>query len=152
MTSKRRRKRGVDATGRNTGDGQYMVIPYAMAHSPAFRSLSGPALKVFVELRSRFNGHNNGKVSLSFSDAAELLGMSRTTVGRAFTELQRKGFIRQRKAGQWLGRLAAEYVLTDCQNDGYAPSRDWNRWTPGNDFSVPERHPELDSDPQKYRG
>ena len=60
MPRKRGRK-GINATGRTKGDGQFLAIPYLMAHSEAFRSLSGPALKVWIELRTQFNGHNNGQ-------------------------------------------------------------------------------------------
>ena len=83
-------RKGINATGRTKGDGQFLAIPYSMAHSEAFRSLSGPALKVWIELRTQFNGHNNGQVSLSFQRAADLLGMSKSTVGRAFKELEEK--------------------------------------------------------------
>lgn len=48
------------------------------------RQLSGPALKVLVELRCRYNGSNNGKVTLSLDEAARLLGLSKTTAKRAF--------------------------------------------------------------------
>jgi hypothetical protein len=40
-------------------------------------------MKVFIELLSRFNGANNGKLSLSLDDGARLLAMSKSTVARA---------------------------------------------------------------------
>ena len=87
-------------------------------------------MKVFVELRSRYNGRNNGQLSLSFRDAADLLGLSKSTVARAFEELIEKGFIKKRKAGQWYGRKAAEYIVTDQKYDGHAATRDWQKWRP----------------------
>jgi len=80
MHRKRRRH------GRGNGAEQHFPIGYPMARSVAFRSLSGPALKVFIELRTRFNGGNNGELSLSLDDAARLLSISKGTVQRAFAE------------------------------------------------------------------
>jgi hypothetical protein len=69
---------------------QYLGIGDPMARSEVFRSLSGAALKVWIELRCRYDGKNNGRLSLSWDEAARLLGLSKSTVGRAFDELQRK--------------------------------------------------------------
>ena len=152
---RKRGRRGINATGRNKGDGQFLAIPYSMAHSPAFRSLSGPALKVWIELRTQFNGHNNGQVSLSFQRAADLLGMSKSTVGRAFKALEEKGFAKLRKRGQWYGRLASEYTLTDVPYCGHPASRDWQKWrtesVTKNKASVPRRHRHKGSGPSEYR-
>jgi DNA-binding transcriptional MocR family regulator len=145
----------VNATGRSKGEGQFLALPYSTAASPAFRSLSGAAVKVWVELRCRFNGANNGRLSLSWDQGAALLGLSKTTVGRAFRELAAKGFVRLRKAGQWYGRRAAEYVLTDISFDGYPPTRDWERWRPPapaeNPTSVPARPRQAKTGPPGYR-
>ncbi|MAB11847.1 helix-turn-helix domain-containing protein [Hyphomonas sp.] len=127
--SRKPRRKGVNAKGRNTGEGQYMPLPYNLTKSVAFRHLSGNALKVFIELRSRFNGVNNGRLSLSYQDAADLLGMSKSSVKRAFDELVEKGFLKRRREGQWYGRLAAEYILTTEKHDGHLATHDWKRWT-----------------------
>lgn len=123
----KRRKRKVNAKGRSETDGQYLPIPYSMARHPAWRSLSGPAVKVWIEIRCRYNGRNNGQLSLSLREAASLLGMSQTTAKRAFEELIKKGFLIRRSQGQWYGRKAAEYVVTDRSIDGGAPLRNWQR-------------------------
>ena len=148
----KRRKRKPNATGRNDGDGQYLPISYTMAHSAAFRALSGGALKVWIELRSRYNGSNNGRVSLSLREAANLLGMSQTTAQRGFKELEDKGFIKCRSRGSWYGRRAAEFILTDRAFDGHAPTRDWQRWKPKKKSSVPKRTAKSRSGSSEYRG
>jgi hypothetical protein len=125
----KRKGRRANATGRNETE-QYLPISYAMAQSPAWRSLSGAALKVWVELRCRFNGRNNGQLSLSWDEAARLLGLGKGTVGHAFAELQEKGFIVMTKRGQWYGRLATTWAVTDKSYQGHAPSRAWNHWKP----------------------
>ena len=90
--------------GRSEGGGQWVPISYNMAHSDAWRSLSGGAAKVYVELHSRFNGYNNGEVRLSYAEASALLALGKSTVARAFEELERKGFIKKVSQGQWYGR------------------------------------------------
>lgn len=125
-----RRRGKVNKKGRNAGDGQYMGLPYSMTQHQAWRSLSGNAVKVFIELRSRFNGGNNGKLILSYEEAAKLLGMSKTSVGRAYDDLQRKGFIKLEKKGHWYGRKASEWRCTDCACDGNIPTKDWTKSRP----------------------
>ena len=115
--------------GRNDSE-QYLSIPYSMAHTPAFRSLGGAALKVWVELRSRYNGYNNGDLSLSLDEGARLLFIAKATVQRAFIELETKGFIKMIKRGQWYGRMATTWAITDRSYQGHLATRDWKNWRP----------------------
>ena len=79
MTSPHKRnRRKVSKDGRNS-EHQYWNLPYTMIQSPAYKLLSGAALKVLHELRSRFNGFNNGKIFLSYEDAASQLAISSVT-------------------------------------------------------------------------
>ena len=99
VKGKKRKGRGVDHTGRSKHDPQFLPISYPMAHSAAWRGLKGSAIKVYIELRSRYHGHNNGKMSLSMDEGARLLGMSKSTVKNALGELIEKGFITITKPG-----------------------------------------------------
>ena len=130
--------------GRRKGEPQFIPIPHTMAQSDAWRSLSGGAVKVWIEIRSWYNGANNGQLSLSYGRAHKLLGMSRSTVKRAFDELIDKGFLIKRREGHWYGRLAAEYIVTDQSFDGVPATRDWQKWKPPEkpkkQKSVPRRH------------
>ena len=109
---------------------QYLAIGYPMAKSLAWRSLGGNALKVWIELHTRYHGHNNGKLSLSFDEAARLLHMGKASVSRAFAELKTKGFIKLRKQGRWYGRKASEYELTTKPCDGRIATQEWRNWRP----------------------
>lgn len=109
--------------GRNKGDGQYWSVPYAMLRSPAWRSLGGSAVKVYMELRTRFHGKNNGELYLSRDEAVQLLGMSKGTVHRAFKELESKGFIAETRQGVWRSRRASLYALTDRSLNGQPANR-----------------------------
>jgi hypothetical protein len=109
---------------------RYFSWGYSMCRTPAFRSLSGTALKVLIELRCRFDGSNNGKISFAYQEAAELLHLSYGTVSRALDNLQKKGFIAVTRKGQWYGRQATLWRLTEKPCNGEMPTYDWKRWQP----------------------
>lgn len=119
---------------RKRGEGQYVPLDYAMLKSPAWRSLSGAAVKLFLELHTRFHGSNNGAVRLSYAEAAEALGMGKATVQRAFSDLQEKGFVALERAGSWYHRQAHEWRLTtkpvQTVKGREPPTNDWRSWTP----------------------
>jgi predicted ArsR family transcriptional regulator len=62
-------------------------------------------------------------------EAARLLGLSKSTVKRALEELQEKGFIVCMRPGQWYGRLATEWAVTDKGVNGNAATRAWQQWS-----------------------
>lgn len=130
-----KRRRRPNATGRNDTE-RFMPITYSMARSLAWRSLSGPAVKVYVELRSRFNGGNNGDLSLSLDEAARLLNVGKATAKRAFDELEAKGFVVMTKRGHWYGRMATTWAATDRSLNGAIPTNAWRQWSPSQ--SAPE--------------
>jgi hypothetical protein len=128
-------RRRINRTGRSKlASEQYFGLPYAMARSAAFRALSGAALKVFIEVRTRFHGGNNGDLSLSLDEAARLLGIGKGTAQRAFVELVEKGFLRMTRKGQWYGRRATTWRVTDRGGNGEAPTNDWRGWQPAQPF------------------
>jgi DNA-binding MarR family transcriptional regulator len=97
---------------------QYVYLSYPMLHSLAWRSLSGAAVKVWLELRTRFNGGNNGRLRLSLDEAARILQLGKATVMRALKELEAKGFVKLTRRGQWYGHRASEWAVTDKGIDG----------------------------------
>ena len=119
--------RKTHPNGRNAGE-QYVNVGYPFLNSPAWRSLGGAAMKVWWELRTRFDGSNNGKILLSFEDAKRTLNLGKATVKRAFDELQAKGFVRLIKKGHWFGRQANEWAITNLPYQGYLPTNDWKRY------------------------
>lgn len=129
MTKHKTKRKRVNATGRNEG-GQYLSASYNLIQSLAWRHLGGAAVRVYLELRSRYNGANNGDLSLSHDEAARLLRMSKSTVGRAYEQLEDHGFIRMVMQGQWYGRLATTWRITDLPCDGNLATRDWQHWRP----------------------
>jgi len=65
-----------------------------------------------VKLYTRFNGGNNGALHLSMNEAAEVLGVGKATVQRAFDDLVEKGFIALEQEGNWYDRRTHEWRLT----------------------------------------
>lgn len=120
---------------RQKEEGQYVNLPYFQLRSEAWRSLSGAAVKVWLELHTRFKGTNNGRLFLSLNEAAESLGMGKATVQRAYVELEAKGFIVKTRAGNWYQRQAHEWRLTTkptqkAKGKREPPTHDWKAWKP----------------------
>ncbi|GAB5437847.1 MarR family transcriptional regulator [Falsiruegeria mediterranea] len=126
------RRRSIN--GKRPAEGQYINLPYAMLKSPAWRSLSGVAIKLWCELHTRFNGGNNGQIHLSMNEAAEVLGLGKATVQRAFDDLQAKGFLVLEREGNWYHRRAHEWRLTTkpmhVRNGKKIATQDWRSWQP----------------------
>lgn len=89
-----------------------------------------PAL--FVELKRRFKGNNNGHITLSHREAAALLNVSRNTVAAYFGTLMNRGFIRMVEApclGPDDHRRTARWALEDEPMPGSgAPTKSFVRW------------------------
>lgn len=119
---------------RKHSEGQYAPLSYAVLKSPAWRSLSVSAVRLFLELHTRFNGSNNGKLRLSYAEAAEALGMGKASVQRAYADLIDKGFLRLECEGNWYHRKAHEWRITIKPVQGVKhkilPSHDWRSYRP----------------------
>ena len=109
---------------------RFIKLTYPLIESEAWRWLRPMSKAVYIELRRRYNGLNNGKISLSLSEAAYILKASKSSISKALNQLEAHGFIKLIKKGYFTGRMASEYALTDEQLDGYPPTREWRRWQP----------------------
>ncbi len=123
-------KSRINAKGRSKGEGQYVNLSYSLLNGEAWRTLSGAAAKVWLELRTRFHGGNNGRLHMSLDEAAVLLGLGKATVHRAFRELEERHFVRCTKRGRWYGRQASEWAVCDKGIDGELPDYRWKQWQP----------------------
>jgi hypothetical protein len=110
-----------------------------MLRSAAWRSLGGNAVRILLELHTRFHGANNGHVFLSLDEASELLSMGKSTALAAFEDLRAKGFLREKRKGGFVRGKATTYELTFKPSGaptGYPPKQreprtdDWRHWTP----------------------
>ena len=139
--------RGVDRKGRSKKGGKFVRLGDGLLTSEAWRSLSGSAVRYYIELRHRYNGSNNGELHFSLDEARKLLGMARDTALKAQRELQEKGFIRVAKLGGFHQRLATEYALTDEPAPAAAPTHDYRNWRPKEKSSVQKLDPTRSRNP-----
>ena len=109
---------------------RFIKLTYPLIESEAWRWLRPISKAVYIELRRRYNGLNNGKISLSLSEAAHILKASKSSISTALKQLETHGFIKLIKKGYFTGRMASEFALTDEQLDGYPPTREWKQWQP----------------------
>jgi hypothetical protein len=135
----------------------YIQLYHWVRKTEAWRSLGPYARLLYIEMRGKFNGSNNGDIPLSYREAQELLGCSNKPIPGAFLELQDRGFIVAVQKGNfdWKVRFegkgrATTWRLTELSQDW--PERelatlDFKKWEPS-EFkirhaeSVPNARPE----------
>lgn len=125
---KRRKSRNINAKGRSKyDDSQFLQLPHAVITSPQFRSLNGNDVRVLLEICSRHNGFNNGRIGAGYEDLVKTLSISKSTVQRSLKNLQRTKFLKCKKKGRFMGRIASEWEVTFIKSEGYSPSNEWGQ-------------------------
>ena len=76
------------------GTGRHVQLPEWVQASEAWATLKPGPRALYIELKRRYNGGNNGEFFLSYRDAAKAMNVHRNTVGTWFVELQERGFVR----------------------------------------------------------
>ena len=123
-------KKGLAKRGVIESTERFVKLTYPLLESEAWRWLRPISQSVYIELRRRFNGSNNGKISFSLGEGARILRASKSSIQTAIVELEEHGFIKLVKKGYFTKRMASEYALTDEQLDGHPPTREWRQWRP----------------------
>ena len=116
------------------GAGRHVQLPEWLQASEAWATLKPGPRALYVELKRRFNGSNNGRIILSHRDAAKLLNVHRNTLGAWFKELESRGFLRMTQ-GHHLGPsgigLAAHWALEELPTESMqAAPKSFMSWTP----------------------
>lgn len=117
---------------RSSHKGRHVQLQEWFQACPAWATLSPGPRALYVELKRRFNGTNNGRIILSHRDAAKALNVHRNTVGPWFRELIERGFVRMMQ-GPCLGPsgigLSALWALDEEPTDDGKPARKaFMRW------------------------
>ncbi len=102
MANKHRRKRGR----------KFIQFWTNVKRSEAYHQLSLPARAALTELLDRFNGINNGMITLSVRELAYELNCSKDTAARALRELDDANLARPVDMGKFKGRKATTWRLT----------------------------------------
>ena len=129
---RRRRGRRVDETGRSIGEARHVRLYHWFTGSLAWRSLPPASRALYVELAQRFNGSNNGEISLSVREAAKLVHIAKDTASNCFHELEAKGFIRRNVCGSfdWKRKHATTWILTEHAFGDQLATKEFASWTP----------------------
>ena len=59
---------------------RFVKLTYLLLESEAWRWLRPISQSVYIELRRRFNGSNNGKVAFSLAEGARILRASKSSI------------------------------------------------------------------------
>lgn len=117
---------GKPYKGHKKGAGRHVQLPEWVQASEAWATLKPGPRALYVELKRRYNGANNGRILLSHRDAAKALGVHRNTVGAWFQELQDRAFIRATQAAH-LGPSGvgqtSHWALDEMPTDDRKPAR-----------------------------
>lgn len=99
-STKRAEKRRLKKKGRAT-TGRFLMLKHHVLESKEFAALSPRALKLLIDIASKFNGRNNGDLSATFSELSKRGWKSSGTVDKAKKELlDRKWLILTRQGGR----------------------------------------------------
>lgn len=113
MTETYRGKK-TDATGRTMPRRKYVLIEAHVFRSERFRLLSPYAVSLYIELKHRFNGLNNGDLHMSVREAAKVLLSGKDQGTDALKELQDGKFIEVcAKGRKYKGKPATTWYLCE---------------------------------------
>jgi len=111
----------------------FVMILNSMADTSAWRKLKPAPRALYLEIKLRYNGHNNGSVLLSHRDAAKRLNSSYNSVGSWFRQLEKHGFIvcmqRHHLGPSGVGQTS-HWRLTEYDCDGHKATDDYKAWKP----------------------
>lgn len=114
----------------------WVQLEHYLLDTVAWRTLSANAKVTYVEVKRRYNGRNNGMISISAREAGDAIGASHHTGARALVELQEHGFIEVTEDSDFRRkvRVSRNYRLTEAADDrpgrGRSPSKDFIKWGP----------------------
>ena len=137
------------------GGGRHVQLPEWLQASEAWATLKPGPRALYIELKRRYNGSNNGEIFLSYRDAACALNAHRNTVGAWFDELQERGFITlttpPHLGPSGIGQ-ASKWALEELPTpDGKPAGKAFMRWRekqkPRTKNRTP-RHKECDAKPE----
>jgi hypothetical protein len=116
---------GKPYKGQKKGAGRHVQLPEWLQASEAWATLKPGPRALYIELKRRYNGGNNGRIILSHRDAAKALHVHPNTPGDWFKELEARGFIRVTQ-GHHLGPSgigqSSHWALEELPTDDMKPA------------------------------
>lgn len=133
-SGKRKTQRG-DARG-----GRFLLLPYCLLRSEAFRMASPRAIKVLLALCAKHDGFNNGRIGMGFRDLAEWIDCQNHTANSdALGELVARGIVAVECQHPKAQRLSTEYRLTFMSTEDEPATNDYLHWKQGDAGTVRKR-------------
>lgn len=125
-------KKHMKAKGRNSPN--FIMVRHDVYDSFAWKGLSCASVRVWLEIMRRYNGSNNGEMSLSCREAAIICGIGKGTAKRCFDELLEKGFIKvtENSSFNYKMKRARRWAATHEPYAGKMASNEWRNWQPKN--------------------
>lgn len=124
------RKHDQKGRSRDNKGEKFVKLDEYLLKSPAWSSLNAVAKVIYIELKRRYNGGNNGEIALSIRAAAHAVKCATNTAMHALGDLGEKGFIKIATRGSFhiKKRHATEYILTEHAYRDELPSKEFMRW------------------------
>ena len=119
----------VNRKGRRKKEPFVQLKRYMINHV-SWRKLHPGARVIYIELRNRFNGINNGEISLSCREAAGVALCGKDTARRHLNQLIEHGFIKIASKGYFRNRHASTWILTNEDLYDTGPTNEWAKWRP----------------------
>lgn len=108
------------------GVGHFVQLHEWFQKTEAWATLPPGPRALYIELKRRYTGSNNGRITMSHREAAKLLNVHRNTVGPWFRELEARGFIVMTQA-PYLGPSGigqtSHWLLTELPSDDMKTAR-----------------------------
>jgi len=134
--SKKRRFKNMDAQGRRITE-PFVKLTKNLLASPAWKDLSPAAVCIYIEIRQRYNGSNNGEISLSCREAGGIAHCGKGTASNKLYELAEHGFIKESQKGMFTYKEASTWILTNEVYNNQPPSNEWKQWQSKKQSEVP---------------
>lgn len=107
----------------------FTAVPKHITRSKAWFSCSPAARLIWIAVLERYNGENNGEISLSVREAGDYAGCTKNTAGKKFIELLDAGLLEcTMKTSFKNGKgLASTWALTHLPIGGKAATNFWKQ-------------------------
>ena len=118
---------GHTRKGRSNNGPPFVQLYRFIKRSQAWHELSPYARLALIELLDRYNGFNNGAISLSCRELARSLRCAPNTANKALQDLDDAGLVRPARVGKWRGKIATEWLIAFYRDDrtGELGNMDW---------------------------
>mgnify|MGYP001225122558 CR=1 FL=1 len=110
---------------------KFVMLYNWMIDSEAWLDLKPQPRALYVQIKRRFNGDNNGEIFLSHRDAAKFLNMHRNSIGTYFDVLIEHGFLKQTSrphlGPSGVGQ-SSKWALTELPVNKRPATKEFMRW------------------------